>query len=42
MRWPGATVGLVIGVPLGMIYPVLLMVWFFVPAIRRQVVSWGR
>jgi hypothetical protein len=35
-------VGRVIWVPLGMIYPVFLRVWFLRPNIRRQVVSWGR
>jgi hypothetical protein len=34
--------GIVVGVPLGMIYPVFLIIWFLRSKIRQEVAAWGR
>jgi hypothetical protein len=33
---------IVVGVPLGMIYPVFLIIWFLRSKIRQEVAAWGR
>jgi uncharacterized membrane protein YccC len=38
----GFIAGIVVGVPLGMIYPIFLIIWFLRSKIRQEVAAWGR